>query len=142
MKTAIHEDFARKQEIHGSSERQFGLVFTVFFLVVGLWPLKSGAGVRVWCLALAGLFAAATLIRPRLLRPLNRLWMQVGLLLGRVVNPIVTGLLFMLVFAPVGILFRLIGRDLLRLRPRPEVTTYWISRQPPGPPPESMINQF
>ena len=142
MKTATHEDFGRKQEIHGSSDRQFGFVFTLFFLAVGLWPLKSQLPVRMWPLIVSGSFLLVTLVRPGLLHPFNRLWMQLGLLLGRIVNPIVTGLLFFVVFAPVGLFFRLTKRDLLRLRPRPEASTYWIPRQPPGPPPETMVNQF
>ena len=142
MKTVTHEDFGREQEIRGSSDRQFGVVFTLFFLAVGLWPLKSHMPIRTWALIVSATFLLVTLVRPVWLHPLNRLWMQLGLLLGRIVNPIVTGLLFFLVFAPVGVVLRLLGRDLLRLRPRPEASTYWIPRQPPGPPPETMVNQY
>jgi hypothetical protein len=77
-----------------------------------------------------------------LLRPLNRLWTGVGLVLGRVVNPIVTALLFFIFFVPAGAVLRLLGKDPLRLKPAREAATYWIERQPPGPLAESMTKQF
>lgn len=123
-----HEDFGR--EVHGSgpSDRNFGLVFTAAFLFFGLWPLRHRMPIRPWCLALSGAILLVTLIRPSLLHSANRVWTKLGILLGKVVNPIVTGLLFYLVFTPVAIILRTIGKDALRLKSDPEAKTYWIQR--------------
>ena len=97
-----------------------------------LWP---------WELVLAGLLLAAALLKASLLNPLNRLWMKLGLLLHRIVNPIVMGLLFYGTIWPTGLVMRMRGRDLLRLKREPTSDTYWIARAP-GPQPETMRDQF
>jgi hypothetical protein len=137
-----HEDFSRTEEVRGPSDRSFGWVFVVFFALAGLWPIVHARPARIWALALSAMVAVVTLLRPALLHPANRLWMRFGLLLSRVVNPVVTALLFYLVLTPVGILMRLCGKDPMRLRPDPNATTYWIERNPPGPKPETMSHQF
>ncbi len=137
-----HEDFSRKHEIHGSSDRSFGVVFTVFFAAIGLWPLLRGGEPRWWAAAASAILLAAALARPRVLGPANRLWMRFGLLLSRVVNPVVTAILFYFVFVPIGLFLRLRGKDPLRRRFAPGEKTYWIERRPPGPSPETMSNQF
>jgi hypothetical protein len=141
-RTHTHEDYSQKVEIQGSSDRGFGLVFSVFFLIVALWPLRVGQSVRLWALALAGAFAVASFTRPSLLHPFNAVWTRLGLLLGKIVAPVVTGLLFFLVFTPMALAFRLLGKDLLRLRFDPAAASYWIERHPPGPAPETMSHQF
>ena len=142
MALNFYEDLKRSAEIKRSSDRQFGLVFAGAFTVIGLWPLRAGGQVRIPALAAAGVFLAIALIRPALLQPLNKAWSLLGLMMGRVVNPIVTALLFFIAFTPAGILSRLLGKDPLRLKPEPEAKTYWILRQPPGPQPETMSKQF
>jgi hypothetical protein len=137
-----HEDFTRKEVEHGPSNRSFGWVFAVFFALVGVWPAVHHRGVRLWALAVAAAFAFVTIAKPEALGPANRLWMRLGLLLGRVVNPIVTALLFYLVITPIAFLLRLAGNDPMRLRRDPQSSTYWIERNPPGPPPETMSHQF
>jgi len=97
-----------------------------------LWP---------WELTLAVLFLSAVWLKPASLNPLNRLWMKLGLLLHRIVNPIVMGLLFYGTIWPTGLVMRMRGRDLLRLKHEPDADTYWIAR-PPGPLPETMRDQF
>jgi hypothetical protein len=97
---------------------------------------------RSWALVLAGLFLAVAVLRPALLHPLNQAWMKFGLLLGRVMNPIVMGLLFFIVVAPTAIIFRMLGKDPLRLALDKSVPSYWIERHPPGPAPATMSNQF
>lgn len=137
-----HENLARSEEIKTSSDRAFGLVFTVVFAIVAAWPLIGGALPRWWALAIAGLFLAASLIRPSVLAPLNRLWTRFGLLLHKIVNPLVMGLMFFLMVTPMGLVMRLAGKDPMRLRRDPNAETYWIEREPPGPAPESMKQQF
>jgi len=139
---SLHEDFHRKQEGQGGSDRGFGIVFAIFFVLVGLLPLRAHHPIRWWALALAGIFLFVALVRPVWLRPLNRLWTKLGLLLGRVVSPLVTAVLFFLVVTPIGLLFRLLKKDPLRLATSAEASSYWIERQPPGPAPETMRNQF
>jgi hypothetical protein len=139
---SLHEDLDRKQEGHGSSDRSFGIVISIFFALVALSPLRSHHPVRLWALALGGLFLAVALLQPVRLHPLNRIWTKLGLLMGRVVSPVITALLFYLVVTPTGLLFRLLGKDPLRLASDAGVGSYWIERRPPGPPPETMSNQF
>ena len=83
-----------------------------------------------------------TLVRPSLLAPLNRLWMRFGLLLHKIVNPVVMGIIFVLTVVPIGLVMRMIGKDILHLRFDKQCDSYWIRRDPPGPSPESMDNQF
>lgn len=142
MKLGAHEDFSRKQEIRGPTDRNFGVVFTLFLAGLGVWPLWRSGSLRVWALLLSALLLAVTLVRPAVLHPLNRLWTNFGLLLGRLVSPVVIALLFYLVVTPIGFLMRRLGKDPLRMRPDPALPSYWIERNPPGPAPESMRNQF
>jgi len=139
---SLHEDLRREQEVEGSSNRWFGSVFTAFFLIIALYPLVRSEGPRVWALLGGAAFAAVTLVRPQLLATPNRLWMKFGLLLGRIVSPVVIGILYYLVITPFGVAMRLAGKDPLRLKREPDARSYWIERDPPGPPPESMSNQF
>ncbi len=139
---ATHERLVREEEIRGSSNRVFGLVFAAVFTMIGLWPLVQVAGVRLWALAVAVVFLATTIIRPAFLTPLNRLWTRLGLLLHAMVNPIIMGLLFYFMITPTGYVMRLLGKDHLNLRWDPAAKSYWIERRPPGPAPETMKNQF
>ncbi len=139
---STHEDFSRREEGAGSSDRSFGLVFAVLLTVIALWPLGHGAAPRWWVLAAAAILLAAVWLRPSLLRPANRAWTRLGLLLSRVVNPVITALLFYLVFVPIGLFLRLRGKDPLHLRFDPQAGSYWMERRPPGPSPETMSRQF
>jgi hypothetical protein len=137
-----HESFDREEAVRGSSERSFGLIFAAVFLVIAAFPLAFGGGVRLWSLGVAALFALAALAAPRVLAPLNRVWLKFGLVLHRVVSPIVLGIMFFLVITPIGLLMRALGKDPLRLRFDRGAATYWIAREPPGPPPDSFTDQF
>jgi hypothetical protein len=139
---SLHEDLRREEHVKGSSNRSFGLVFGAFFLVVGFGPMVSGREPRIWSIALALLIVLVSLLRPRILAPFNRLWLKAGLLLSKVVTPVVMGLLFVTTIVPMGLAMRLAGKDPLRRRRDPGAKSYWIERIPPGPPPESMKNQF
>lgn len=138
-----HHELRRSSEpVAGSSDRSFGLVFAGFFALLTLhnwwraghaWPIE---------LAIAAVFLAAALVRPNLLHWPNLAWTKLGSLLGAVVSPIVMALLFFLVVTPVGLLMRLTGTDPLRRRGPRQGDSYWIVREPPGPPGESMSEQF
>jgi hypothetical protein len=137
-----HEDLTRDQQVEGSSDRNFGLVFAGVFFLIGIWPLFYGQTPRWWALGVAAVFALAALVKPGLLAGLNRLWIKLGVLLGRIVSPVALGILFYGVLTPVGAVMRLAGKDPLRLKRDPGADSYWIPREPPGPPPDSMTNQF
>ncbi|MDP9170323.1 MAG: SxtJ family membrane protein [Acidobacteriota bacterium] len=126
--SATHEDFTRKIGHKGPSNRNFGFVFTAIFLIFGLLPLRHGKPIRVWCLAVSAAVLLITLARPSLLTLPNKAWSQVGILLGKVVNPIVTGLLFYLVFTPFAIVLRWMGKDLMGVRIDRGAKTYWAER--------------
>jgi hypothetical protein len=124
------------------SDRNFGLVFAGVFSFIALWPLVRGEGVHRWPLYIAAIFLAAALVMPTALRPLNRLWFRVGMVLGKIVTPVVMGILFFVVVTPVGFLMRAFGKDPLRLKREPAAESYWIERSPPGPGAGSLKNQF
>ena len=137
-----HEDLTREQKVEGSSDRSFGVVFAVVFLLIAGWPLWHGEALRWWSAGVAAAFALIAMVRPALLAGLNRQWMKLGVLLGKVVSPIALGLLFYGVITPIGAVLRLAGKDPLRLKFDRGADSYWIRREPPGPPPDSMTNQF
>jgi hypothetical protein len=137
-----HEDFSRVHEVKASNPRDFGWVFTTVFLLVGVWPLLYGGGLRLWALIVAALIMAITLVTPALLTSPNRLWLRFGLLLNRIVSPIALAVLFYGVVTPIGVLRRALGGDSLRLRRDNGLESYWINRDPPGQEPDSMNQQF
>lgn len=139
---ATHEDFSRTHDVKASSNRNFGWVFTAVFLVIALWPLLSGRPLRWWALIVAAMFLPITLFAPALLALPNRLWLRFGLLLNRIISPVVLAFLFYVVVTPMGALMRMFGQDSLRLRGRNGDGSYWIKRDPPGPRPDSLNNQF
>jgi hypothetical protein len=138
----LHEDIRREHAVVGSSDRSFGLTFAVFFAIVaGLSWWREGER-WPYFLAAALVSAVLALAVPKLLAPLNRAWTKLGLLLFRVVNPVVMFVLFAVTIVPIGLLRRAFGSDSLRLRFDPEADSYWIPRDPPGPAPDSMKRQF
>jgi len=124
------------------SNRSFGIVFTAFFALAGAWSWWRGGTIYPWALALAALTLIVTLTVPGVLTPPNRAWMKLGEWLRRIVSPVVLGAIFYGVFTPVGFFMRMAGRDALRRRFEPAAQTYWIERDPPGPDPSGMPNQF
>jgi hypothetical protein len=136
------EDLKRQHAVEGSSNRSFGFVFAVVFAIIGLWPLLGSGVLRWWSLVVAAVFALLAVAAPAVLAAPNRWWMAFGLLLGRIVSPIVLGLMFYAVFTPMGWALRAMGKDPLRLSRDTAAASYWIERKPPGPPPESLNNQF
>ncbi len=139
---AFHEDFGREDGPRPGSERGFGIVFAVVFTIIGVWPLMDGGPIRLWALAGAGVFLAAGLFLPVLLRPLNRLWFLFGLALHKVMSPLVMGLLFYLTVTPIALIMRMVGKDPLNRQFDARAKSYWVEREPPGPAPETMRQQF
>lgn len=137
-----HETLQRDESVPLSSNRSFGFVFVAVFLIVGLLPLISGGGIRVWSLVIAGVFLLAALVAPAVLTPLNRGWMRFGMLLHKIVSPLVLGIMFFGVVTPMGVVMRWMGKDLLRLRADPNAKSYWVNRTPPGPARDSFKHQF
>ena len=137
-----HEDFDREEKIKGSSNRSFGLVFTVVFFIIGLLPLFWSGSVRIWSLGIGATFLLVTFVWPEVLQPLNKLWTRFGLLLNKIISPVMLAALFFLVVTPTGILMRIFSGNPLKPKFDPKADSYWIKRDPPGPKPESMSDQF
>lgn len=138
-----HENLASYDARDPPSIRGFGVTIAAVLLIVAFFPAAFGSGgVRWWALGLGAAFLAAAFLAPRLLEPLNRLWFHLGMLLHKVINPLVLGLLFLVAITPMALVLRLFGKLPLARAADPEAQTYWISRDPPGPEPESMQNQF
>lgn len=139
---STHEIVREPEAVEGSSNRSFGFVFTIVFLIIGLWPLQQGGDPRMWALFIAGLFLVTALFVPVVLTSLNKAWTQLGLLMHKVVNPIVLGFMFFIVITPIGLLKRVFSSDDLGFSFDPRAESYWIKRNPPGPDPKTMKDQF
>jgi hypothetical protein len=142
MKPSTHEVFTRDEKIIAGSDRSFGIVMAAAFAVVTALNGWHAGRLWPWTAGLSALLLVAALARPQVLNPLNRLWLRFGLLLHRVVNPVGMALVFYGAVWPTGLVMRWMGRDLLRLKLEPDAASYWIVRQPPGPSPETMRDQF
>jgi hypothetical protein len=138
----VHEDFSRSIKTKRTSDRAFGYTVGAVLILLGTARSAIAHAWSVWPFALGLLLLTLAALRPSLLGPVNRVWTAVGLLLSKVMNPIFTGILFFLVVAPIGLILRLFGKDLLQVARNKESKTYWIERKPPGPPPMSMTQQF
>jgi hypothetical protein len=140
---SIHEDLIHELEVSKASDRNFGLVFAIFFAIIGIYSWFGEAGeFLVWAIILSAVFLIISIIKPGLLSPLNSIWTKFGLLLHKIVNPIILGIIFFLVVTPFGLVLRAIGKDLLSLKLDRKSKSYWIYRTPPGPSPDSMKNQY
>lgn len=134
------DDHRANVAVEVGSERSFGIVFALVFTIIGLWPLWSGSGsVRLVPLLIAGVILGIAFVAPHLLRTPNRLWFKFGMLLGAIVAPIVMALVFVTTFVPIGLVMRLLGKDLLSLRQDRDAESYWIKREEQ---PRSMKYQF
>ena len=105
----------------------FGILFFVFFLIIGLYPLKSDGAIRIWSVLFSLVFLIITIIRPNLFTLLNKLWIKFGILLGRIISPIVMGLFFFFVVTPIGLLVRILKKDVMGLKRG--ASSYWINRE-------------
>jgi len=125
-------------EIKISSNRSFGIVFFIVFLLIALYPLLKANDLRIWSLFISFVFLVLGLINSKILTPLNRLWFKFGLLLGRFISPLIMGIIFFVVVTPIGIIMRLLKKDLLNLKYNKK-ETYWIDKSGPK---SKMKNQF
>ena len=125
-------------EIKLGSNRSFGIVFFIVFLLIALYPLISSGEVREWSLIVSFTFLILGLINSKILNPLNKLWFKFGLFLGKIISPIIMGVIFFLVVTPIGLIMKTLGKDLLNLKYNKK-TTYWIEKSGPK---SKMKNQF
>ena len=116
-----------KQKIKIPSNKNFGIVFSIVFLIISLWPLLNQNDIRIWSLIISGIFLVLGLINSKLLLPLNKIWFKFGILLGNFIAPIVMGIVYFMVVTPTGLIMRLLGKDLLNLK-RNNKHTYWIEK--------------
>ena len=121
-----------------SSNRNFGIVFFVVFLLIALYPLTYGGEVRIWSLIISIIFLILGLLNSKILAPLNKIWFKFGILLGKIVSPLIMGIIFFLVVTPIGFIMRLLGKDLLNLKYNKN-KSYWIEKKDPK---SKMKNQF
>ena len=115
----------------------FGILFFIFFLIIGIYPLLSSKNIRVWSVVLSLVFLIITIIRPNLFTFLNKLWTQLGILLGKIISPIVMGLVFFFLITPIGMIIRILKKDVMGLKKG--ASSYWITREDKV---QSMKKQF
>ena len=120
------------------SNRSFGIVFFVFFLIIAIYPLIKDGELRLWSLFISIVFLFLGLVNSKILNPLNKLWFKFGIFLGKIISPLVMGIIFFLVVTPIGLLMRLLNKDLLNLRFNNN-GSYWIEKTEPK---SKMKNQF
>ena len=111
------------------SDRNFGIVFSIFFLVISLWNFFSDGSIKTWAILIAIVFIIISFVVPKILHPLNKIWFKFGLLIGAIVAPIVMGIIFFAIVTPTGLIMRLIGKDLLNKKINKTVKSYWIQRK-------------
>ena len=125
--------------IEQSSEKSFGIAFSIVFLIVALYPLINSEGLRIWALVASIIFFFLAFIAPKVLVFPNKLWFKFGLLLGSIIAPIVMAMVYFITVLPTGIIMRLLGKDLLKQKLDNNAKSYWIERKGPM---GSMKNQF
>jgi len=130
---------AKVSKIKIGSNRSFGLVFFTVFLIVGLWPLKAGGSINFWLIIIALIFLFLGLINSKFLSSLNKIWFKFGIILGAIIAPVVMCIIYFLVVTPIGIIMKIMGKDLLNLKYNKSTKTYWIKRNIPV---GSMKKQF
>ena len=116
-----------QQKIKLPSNRNFGIVFSIVFLIIALWPLLSQNDIRIWSLIISGIFLVLGLINSKLLLPLNKIWFKFGIFLGNFIAPIVMGIIYFMVVTPTGLIMKILGKDLLNLK-KNNKDTYWIDK--------------
>ena len=130
--------FNNNNKIKPGSNKSFGIVFFIVFFIIALYPLIYKEELRIWSLVVSIIFLILGLVNSKILSPLNKIWFKFGLFLGRIISPLIMGMIFFFVVTPIGYLMRLIGKDLLNLKYN-DNKTYWIEKNDPK---SKMKNQF
>ena len=125
-------------DIKISSNRSFGIVFFVVFLLITIYPLTHGGDIRIWSAIISVVFLVLGLLNSSILSPLNKIWFKFGIFLGKIISPLIMGIIFFLVVTPIGIIMRLFGKDVLNLKYNKN-QSYWIEKNGPK---SRMKNQF
>tara|TARA_B100000674_G_scaffold387698_1_gene331289 strand:- start:457 stop:825 length:369 start_codon:yes stop_codon:yes gene_type:complete len=120
------------------SNKNFGIVFFFVFLIIGLYPLINEGDIRKWSIVISLIFLTLGLINSKILTPLNKVWFKFGILLGKIISPLIMGFIFFLVVTPIGLIMRILGKDLLNLQFK-KSGSYWIEKKGPK---SKMKNQF
>ena len=125
-------------DIKISSNRSFGIVFFVAFLLIALYPITYNGDIRIWSLIISFVFIILGLLNSKILTPLNKLWFKFGLFLGKIISPLIMGVIFFFVVTPIGLIMRMLGKDVLNLKQNKD-KSYWIEKTEPK---SKMKNQF
>ena len=128
----------KNKKIKISSNRSFGLVFCIVFLIIAVWPLNYNGEIRIWSLLISVIFLILGLINSNFLTPLNKLWFKFGIFLGKIVSPTIMGIIFFMVVTPIGLIMKLLKKDLLNIKFNKN-SSYWIEKTEPK---SKMKNQF
>ena len=118
----------KNNEIKISSNKSFGIVFAIVFFLIGLWPIIKSDDIRIWSLIVSIIFLILGIMNSSILTPLNKIWFRFGIFLGNFIAPVVMGIIFFFVVTPIGLIMRLLGRDLIKLKKNNE-NSYWIEKK-------------
>ena len=127
-----------QEKIKLPSNRNFGIVFSIVFLIIAIWPILNQNEIRIWSIIISLIFLILGLINSKFLSPLNKVWFKFGLILGSVIAPIVMGIIFFLVVTPTGLIMKALGKDILGLK-RNKNNTYWLEKDNSN---NNLKNQF
>ena len=121
-----------------NSNRSFGIVFFIVFLIIALYPITNNGEIRTWSAITSLIFLVLGLLNSKILSPFNKIWFKFGIILGKIISPFIMGIIFFLVVTPIGIIMRTLGKDLLNLKYNKN-KSYWIEKSGPK---SKMKNQF
>ena len=111
-----------------ATNRSFGILFFIVFLLIAIWPLLSESSIRVWSLIISLIFLLLGLINSKLLTPLKNIWIKLGEFLGKIIAPIIMGIIYFFIVTPIGLIMRIAGKDLINIKYSKE-KSYWINRK-------------
>lgn len=117
----------KHSDIKISSNKSFGIVFCILFLIISLFPILNGEGIRIWSLIISVVFLILGLLNSKFLTPLNRLWSNFGVFLGNFISPIIMAIIFFAIVTPTSIIMKILGKNLLNLK-KEKKNSYWIER--------------
>ena len=126
-------------EVKLGSNRSFGIVFFIVFVLIAIYPIINQGELRIWSLIISLFFLVLGLFNSKILTPLNKSWFKFGLFLGKIISPIIMGIIFFVVVTPIGVIMRLIGKDVLNRKLNKKEGSYWIEKEGPK---SKMKNQF